>query len=79
MSYSICAGVPTRTASSSREKFDQITQVLSEGFTSRRGRGGAFLHRDGVHGRLTGRTGRSHRRHDGRWRHPGQRRLRRHR
>ena len=41
----------------SREKFDQITQVLSEGFTSRRGRGGAFLHRDGVHGRLTGRRG----------------------
>ncbi|MDE2860755.1 MAG: DEAD/DEAH box helicase [Chloroflexota bacterium] len=40
-----------------REKFDQITQVLSEGFTSRRGRGGAFLHRDGVHGRLTGRRG----------------------
>ena len=41
----------------SRDKFDQITQVLSEGFTSRRGRGGAFLHRDGVHGRLTGRRG----------------------
>ena len=41
----------------SREKFDQITQVLSEGFTSRRGRGGAYLHRDGVHGRLTGRRG----------------------
>ena len=41
----------------SREKFDQITQVLSEGFASRRGRGGAYLHRDGVHGRLNGRRG----------------------
>ena len=41
----------------SREKFDQIAQVLSEGFTSRRGRGGAYLHRDGVHGRLNGRRG----------------------
>ena len=40
-----------------REKFDQITQVLSEGFASRRGRGGAYLHRDGVHGRLNGRRG----------------------
>ncbi len=41
----------------SRDKFDQITRVLSEGFTSRRGRSGAFLHRDGVHGRLSGRRG----------------------
>ena len=41
----------------SRDKFDQITQVLSEGFASRRGRGGAYLHRDGVHGRLNGRRG----------------------
>ena len=40
-----------------RAKFDQVTQVLSEGFVSRHGRGGAFLHRDGVHGRLQGRRG----------------------
>ena len=40
-----------------REKFDQVTEVLSEGFVSRHGRGGAFLHRDGVHGMLQGRRG----------------------
>ena len=40
-----------------RDMFDQVTQVLSEGFVSRHGRGGAFLHRDGVHGRLQGRRG----------------------
>ena len=40
-----------------REKFDQVTQVLSEGFAPRHGRSGALLHRDGVHGRLSGRRG----------------------
>jgi ATP-dependent Lhr-like helicase len=40
-----------------RDRFDQVTEVLSEGFVSRQGRGGAFLHRDGVHGRLQGRRG----------------------
>ena len=40
-----------------RERFDQVTEVLSEGFVARYGRSGAFLHRDGVHGMLQGRRG----------------------
>ena len=35
-----------------RERFDQVTEVLSEGFVARYGRSGAYLHRDVVHGRL---------------------------
>ncbi len=38
-----------------REKFDQIINVLSQGFTHRQGRRGAFLHRDGVNLRVKGR------------------------
>ncbi len=40
-----------------REKFDQVIGVLSEGFTQRQGRRGAFLHRDGVNSQVKGRRG----------------------
>ena len=40
-----------------REKFDQVVEVLSQGFAPRQGRGGAHLHRDGVNGLLRGRRG----------------------
>lgn len=40
-----------------REKFDQVLEVLSQGFAPRQGRSGAFLHRDGVNHLLRGRRG----------------------
>ncbi|MGH9486928.1 MAG: DEAD/DEAH box helicase [Terriglobales bacterium] len=40
-----------------REEFDALVELLSEGISSRRGRRGAFLHRDGVHQRLRPRRG----------------------
>ena len=42
-----------------RQKFDQVVDVLSEGFASRLGNKGAFLHRDGVNHRLKARRGAS--------------------
>ncbi|MBD3671481.1 MAG: DEAD/DEAH box helicase [Gammaproteobacteria bacterium] len=35
-----------------REQFAAVAKMLSEGFHTRRGRRGAYLHRDAVHGRL---------------------------
>ena len=40
-----------------KEKFDQVVDVLSNGFTLRQGRGGAFLHRDGINLKVKGRRG----------------------
>lgn len=40
-----------------QEPFEQLLQMLSEGISSRRGRAGAFVHRDQVHGVLRGRRG----------------------
>ncbi|MEM7035440.1 MAG: DEAD/DEAH box helicase [Bacteroidota bacterium] len=40
-----------------REEFDETVQMLSEGFSLRRGRRGAYLHYDAVNGRLRGRKG----------------------
>ena len=40
-----------------REKFDQTIKTLSEGYAPRLGRGGAYLHRDGVNGTVKGRRG----------------------
>jgi ATP-dependent Lhr-like helicase len=40
-----------------RNGFDAILAMLSEGIATRRGRRGAFLHRDRVHGTVTGRRG----------------------
>src|SRR5438128_2134097 len=41
----------------SREDFDAIVRMLSEGFTTRRGRRSAYLHHDAVNRRLRGRKG----------------------
>jgi ATP-dependent Lhr-like helicase len=40
-----------------RETFDSILEMLSEGITARRGRYGAYLHRDRVNGKLRVRRG----------------------
>ncbi len=40
-----------------RAKFDQTIATLSEGYAPRLGRNGAFLHHDGVNGKLKGRRG----------------------
>jgi ATP-dependent Lhr-like helicase len=40
-----------------REAFDEVIEMLSEGISSKRGRYGAYLHRDRVNGRLRGRRG----------------------
>ena len=40
-----------------RDKFDQVIEMLSEGFATRFGRGAAYLHRDGVNGEVKGRRG----------------------
>jgi ATP-dependent helicase Lhr and Lhr-like helicase len=40
-----------------REKFDEVVRMLSEGFTTRRGRRGTYLHHDAVNHRLRGRRG----------------------
>jgi ATP-dependent Lhr-like helicase len=40
-----------------RHEFDEIAAMLSEGFTTRRGRRAAHVHRDGVNDRLRGRQG----------------------
>ncbi|HLM71590.1 MAG TPA: hypothetical protein VK459_02825, partial [Polyangiaceae bacterium] len=41
----------------SRREFDQVVSMLSEGISTRRGRSGALVHRDGVNKRLRGRRG----------------------
>jgi ATP-dependent Lhr-like helicase len=41
----------------SRENFDAIVRMLSEGFTTRRGRRGTYLHHDAVNKRLRARRG----------------------
>nr|HEV7954110.1 DEAD/DEAH box helicase [Candidatus Acidoferrales bacterium] len=40
-----------------RKDFDEIITMLSEGISARRGRYGAYLHRDQVNGRVSGRRG----------------------
>src|SRR5687768_7844087 len=40
-----------------RDAFDEVVRMLAEGFTTRRGPRGAYLHRDAVNGRLRGRKG----------------------
>jgi ATP-dependent Lhr-like helicase len=41
----------------SRKEFDDVVQMLAEGFTTRRGRRSAHIHYDGINKRLTGRRG----------------------
>src|ERR1019366_3618156 len=40
-----------------RQDFDEIIEMLSNGISARRGRYGAYLHRDQVNGRVSGRRG----------------------
>jgi len=40
-----------------RKDFNELVEMLSEGISARRGRVGAYLHRDRVNGRLRGRRG----------------------
>lgn len=40
-----------------REQFGQVCRMLAEGYHTRRGRRGAYLHRDAVHGKLRARRG----------------------
>jgi len=40
-----------------RREFDEVVQMLGDGFTTRRGRRGAHVHYDGVNGRIRGRRG----------------------
>jgi ATP-dependent helicase Lhr and Lhr-like helicase len=40
-----------------RERFDQVVAMLADGFTTRRGRRSALVHRDEVHDRLRARRG----------------------
>ncbi|HTW38283.1 MAG TPA: DEAD/DEAH box helicase [Steroidobacteraceae bacterium] len=40
-----------------RRAFDEVVQMLAEGFSTRRGRHGALVHRDAVHRMLRGRRG----------------------
>src|SRR6266702_4411742 len=40
-----------------RKEFDDVVRMLADGFTTRRGRRGAYIHYDGVHGRLRARKG----------------------
>jgi len=40
-----------------REEYDSVVLTLADGYTTRRGRRGAHIHRDGVHARLRGRRG----------------------
>lgn len=41
----------------SRQEFNQVLEMLSEGISNRKGRRTAYLHRDAVHGRLRARRG----------------------
>ena len=41
----------------SREDYDEVITMLSEGFSTRRGRRGAYLHRDSINSRLRARKG----------------------
>jgi len=40
-----------------REEYDAVVRMLAEGYTTRRGRRGAYLHRDAINGRLRPRRG----------------------
>ena len=50
-------GAPIRIANLARDDFDAIVDMLSEGIAARRGRYGAYLHRDRVNRRCAARRG----------------------
>ena len=51
----VCRAWPYRNLS--REEFDEVVKMLAEGYATRRGPRGAYLHRDGIHKRLRARRG----------------------
>ena len=51
----LCRAWPYRETT--RERFNEIIQMLADGYTTRRGRRGAHLHLDAVNGRIRGRRG----------------------
>ncbi len=51
----VCQAWPYRTLS--RETFDAVVRMLAEGYATRRGQRGAYVHRDGIHRRLRARKG----------------------
>lgn len=51
----VCRAYPYRELS--RQEFDEIVKMLAEGFSTRRGPRGAYLHRDGIHKRLRAKRG----------------------
>ena len=51
----VCGSYPYRGLA--RDRFDTVVRMLAEGFTTRRGRRGAYLHLDAVNGRLRARRG----------------------
>ena len=51
----VCGAYPYRGLA--RDRFDTVVRMLAEGFTTRRGRRGAYLHLDAVNGRLRARRG----------------------
>lgn len=54
--YQLLAGAyPYRELS--RQEFDEVIKMLSEGYTTRRGRRGAYLHHDAINGKVRGRKG----------------------
>ncbi|HEX5340282.1 MAG TPA: DEAD/DEAH box helicase [Gammaproteobacteria bacterium] len=54
--FEICrCAWPYRTLT--REEYTEVVKMLAEGYATRRGRRGAYLHRDAVNGKLRGRRG----------------------
>ena len=51
----VCGAYPYRGLT--RDRFDTVVRMLAEGFTTHRGRRGAYLHLDAVNGRLRARRG----------------------
>lgn len=51
----VCGAWPYRELA--RERFDAVLEMLAAGFATRRGRRGAYIHRDAVNGRLRPRRG----------------------
>jgi ATP-dependent Lhr-like helicase len=50
-------GRPVRLLAGRDGEYEQVITMLAEGIADRRGRTGAFLHRDRVHGMLRARRG----------------------
>jgi ATP-dependent Lhr-like helicase len=51
----VCRAYPYRELS--RQEFDEVVKMLAEGFSTRRGPRGAYVHRDGIHKRLRAKRG----------------------